>query len=95
MRREPGEHLCGGNGTVVYDCQWPGCPRLAEHRTQRGITRTTLDAAMEPMVVCTVHMLAFRELSDPEALDISARRGPARRRWIASSYVVGHVHDGG
>jgi hypothetical protein len=94
MRREPGEHLCGGNGAVLYDCQWPGCRAIATHRAVRGIRRTSLQG-MEPMVVCERHMLAFRELSDADALDISARRGPARWRRIASTYVFEHVHDGG
>jgi len=76
------DRFAGGSGAKVYDCQWSGCPRIAEHRARRGF-------ATPYMAMCAQHLHEFRALTDVEAFRMADNRKP--ERW---HYVPRMVHAG-
>jgi len=86
MKPRAGEAWGGDGGRILHDCQWPGCPAIATHYTGRVLA--------DHIYVCTRHMLAFRMLSDTEAMRILDQRGPRTDRF-ASRLHWHHTHDSG
>ena len=69
------DRFAGGSGAKVFDCQWHGCPRIAEHRVRRGF-------ATPFMAMCAAHRDEFRELPDIEAFRVADNRKPERWRFV-------------
>jgi hypothetical protein len=73
-----------GGTDRTYRCQWPDCRNIASHLAQRGIE-------MPRLHLCDRHLERFRELSDPEAFDVSRRRQARRFFYTAKGLAYAYL----